>query len=89
MEGFSMPIVLDQFNALYVGGRKGKQYTIYYRPNDVLKPWSVQCRGAGHYYTTLTELLAYMAGRGWIEESSIKHYQNEIGAALGRKWDEK
>lgn len=89
MEGFSMPVVVDQFNALFVGGRKGKQYTIYFRPHDVEYPWSVQCRGAGHYYTTLTELLAYMAGRGWIDESSIRHYQNEIAAALARKWDEK
>ena len=83
-----MPIVQDQFNALYVGGRKGKRYTVFYCPHDVKYPWSVQCRGAGHYYTTLTELLAYMAGRGWIDESSIKHYRDEIAQALDRKWDE-
>ncbi len=83
-----MPIIQNQFNALYVGGRKGKRYTIFYCPRDVEYPWSVQCRGAGHYYTTLTELLAYMAGRGWIEESSIKHYREDIANALASKWDE-
>lgn len=83
-----MPVILDQFNALFVGGRKGKQYTIYFCPRDVLKPWSVQCRGCGHYFQNLRECLAYMAGRGWIDESSIDQYQGEIINALARKWDE-
>lgn len=84
-----MPIVQDQFNALYIGGRKGKRYTIYWCPRDVNVPWSVQCRGCGHYFENLRELLAFMAGRGWIEESSIKHYQIEIMAALDQKLNEK
>lgn len=83
-----MPIVLDQFNALFVGGRKGKQYTIYFCPRDVMKPWSVQYRGSGHYFENLRECLAYMAGRGWINESSIDSYQVEIMDVLARKWDE-
>lgn len=83
-----MPIVYDAFNSLYVGGRKGKRFTINYCPKDINCPWSVQYRGAGHYFESLRELLAYCAGRGWIDVHSIKQYQVEIMGILDRKRNE-
>ena len=83
-----MGIVIDQFNTLYIGGSKGKKFEIRFCPKCVEAPWSVQSRGNGHYFMTLRETLAFVAGRGWIGSHEIMKYANEIAANLDRKWDE-
>ena len=83
-----MPIIVDQFNTLYVGGRKGKKFEIRYCPADRFAPWVVQSRGQGHYFETLREALAFVAGRGWIEAHMIKAYQIQIMNTLDLKLSE-
>lgn len=83
-----MPIIMDQFNSLYIGGRKGRKFEIRFCPSDKAVPWSVQSRGQGHYFETLREALSFVAGRGWIDTPMIKEYQMEIMHTLDRKWDE-
>lgn len=83
-----MPVILDTFNTLYVGGIKGRKFEIRFCPTATEAPWSVQSRGNGHYFQTLREALAFVAGRGWIDTHMIKAYQLQIMDALARKWDE-
>ena len=45
-------------------------YEFYYRKGDK-KPWSIQFKGAGHYFRTLDGCLAYGAGRGFYDEPMI------------------
>ena len=84
-----MPIIIDRFNTLFVGGSRGHKFEIRFSPDKryTNAPWSVQSRGQGHYFTTLREALAFCAGRGWIETHMIDPYQAEIMAALDREWD--
>ena len=83
-----MPIVVDQFNSLFVGGNKGRKFEIRFCPKAKEAPWSVQSRGNGHYFQTLREVLSFAAGRGWIDTHMIRAYQIQIMDALARKWDE-
>jgi hypothetical protein len=87
-EDYKMPIIVDQFNTLYIGGSRGHKFEVRFCPKNVTAPWCVSSRGQGHYFTTLGETLAFAAGRGWISSHEIRAYQNEISAALDSKWDE-
>ena len=83
-----MPIIVDQFNTLYIGGSRGHKFEVRFCPKNVTAPWCVSSRGQGHYFIALREALAFAAGRGWIGSHEIKTYQAEIMAALDSKWDE-
>lgn len=84
-----MPIIYDQLNVVYAGGRKGRPFEIRFCPRAVEKPWSIKTRKTnGYYFQTLRETLAFAAGRGYIEQQQIDKYQIEIMDALARKWDE-
>ena len=88
MEGFSMPIIIDKFNSLFIGGSRGHKFEVRFCPGHVPAPWCVSSRGQGHYFVTLREALAFAAGRGWIATHEITAYQDEIMRTLDRKWDE-
>ncbi len=84
-----MPIIFDQWNSIYVGGKKGRPFEIHFCPHNVEAPWSIHAkRGNGYYFITLRELLSFAAGRAWIEYHMIERYQQEVMQALDRKWDE-
>ena len=83
-----MPIEINAFNTLYVGGNKGRKFEVRFCPGDKLAPWSVVSRGQGKYFESLREALAFCAGRSWIGVHEIKAYQTEIMRTLDRKWDE-
>lgn len=89
MEGFSMPIIFDQWNSIYIGGNKGRKFEIRFCPHDTKAPWSIHSRRSnGYYFTTLRETLAFAAGRGFIEQHLIDKYQIEIMNTLAHKWEE-
>ena len=84
-----MPIVYDQWNSIYIGGRKGRKFEIRFCPQCVKAPWSIHSRRSnGYYFTTLREVLAFAAGRGFIEQHLIDEYQKEVARALDRKLNE-
>lgn len=84
-----MAIIADQWNSVYVGGTRNRKFEIRFCPKSVKAPWSIHGkRTNGYYFTTITETLAFAAGRGYIEPTLISKYRDEIAAALGRKWDE-
>lgn len=84
-----MPIVYNQINTIYVGGRKGRKFDVSFCPRDRKAPWSIHARRSnGYYFFTLREALSFAAGRGYIEPHLIDEYQKEIAQALDRKWDE-
>ena len=82
----TLSIICDQFNTIYCGGRKGRQFEIRFCPRNVKAPWSIHGkRTNGYYFTTLREALSFAAGRGYIEPHMIDNYQHEIMAALDSK----
>ncbi len=85
-----MGIEIDSFNTLYVGGNKGRRFEIRFTPDPrgTLAPWCVYSRCTGHYFQTLREALAFVAGRGWIEVAMIGEYQKRIMDTLAQKWEE-
>lgn len=84
-----MAIIQNQWNSIYVGGRKGRKFEIRFCPRNVNSPWSIHGRRSnGYYFVTLRETLSFAAGRGYIEPHMIDQYQIEIMAALDRKWNE-
>lgn len=84
-----MAIIQNQWNSIYVGGRKGRKFEIRFCPDCVKAPWSIHSRRTnGYYFTTLRETLAFAAGRGYIEQHLISEYQSVVAAALDQKFDE-
>ena len=84
-----MPIIHDQWNSIYIGGRKGRKFEIRFCPKSKDAPWSIHSRRSnGYYFVTLREVLCFAAGRGFIEVHLIDKYVDEVSAALSRKWDE-
>ena len=81
-----MPIIYDKFNTLYIGGRKGRKFEVSFCPRDEKAPWGLHSRRQnGYYFPELRELLAFAAGRGYIDFHMIGSYQVEIMAALERE----
>lgn len=83
-----MGIIAEEYNSICVLGNKGKKFEVRYCPQALEAPWSIQSRGQGYYFLTLREVLAFASGRSWIGNYEIKRYQDEIMAALDRKWNE-
>ena len=80
-----MPIIYDQWNGVYIGGRKGRKFEIRFCPHDVKAPWSIHSRRSnGYYFKTLRETLAFAAGRNDIEPHLIGKDQAEVMAAIER-----
>lgn len=48
---------------------------------DEVQPWRVGYRGAGHYFNTVREALAYCAGRGLVRYHLIDELAEEITKA--------
>ena len=84
-----MPIIENEWNSIYVGGSKGRKFEVRFCPRNVKAPWGIHtARDNGRYFVTLRELLSFAAGRNLIEFHMIDRYQDEIAAALDRKWGE-
>lgn len=59
------------------GKFRGKTVCIAHGKNCVL-PWGISFCGAGHYFDTLAEALAYAMGRGWIGAAERETIVREI-----------
>ena len=57
--------------------RKGTRVLIGFDPDEV-QPWRVGCRGAGHYFNTVREALAYCAGRRFVQYHMIDELAEEM-----------
>lgn len=68
------------YKYLPVGKYKGQQVHILFGKGAVM-PWCVSYAGNGHYFGSVQELSAYMAGRGWIRE----HMHNSMIATIQAK----
>ena len=77
-------VCLDTAKA--TGRDRSYPYEFFYRKGDV-KPWSIQFKGAGHYFRTLDGCLAYGCGRSFYDEHMIEtiravvelHYRQTFG----------
>lgn len=84
-----MAIIYDKWNSVFIQNDNKRGFEIRYCPHDVKAPWSIHGkRTNGYYFVTLREVLAFAAGRGYIEPHMLDAYQRKVMLAFDEKLNE-